>query len=143
MLSALVRLSVIIGVITASGTATAGQRCGSAASESSVDGSRRRAAVNFMVTLNSAQAQWQRDTGRYANLHELRQPAVPFGFVPRLVLDQFGYAVKLVDALDPCGLTLFSDEHGVVYEGYPTAIQATAATDDPRNEGTADEGSGQ
>jgi hypothetical protein len=138
MLSWGVRLLVSIAVLAASGTEVAGQGCQSAATRASLDESRRQAAVEFVVAVNSAQARWQRDTGRYGTLHELRQPPAPFGFVPRLIVGQFGYALKLADALGPCGFALFSDEHGVVYEGNPMSIPATARLTSA-NEGTADE----
>jgi hypothetical protein len=38
-------------------------------------------------------------------------------------LDQFGYAIKVIDALDPCGFALFSDERAVVFEAHPTAVE--------------------
>jgi hypothetical protein len=38
-------------------------------------------------------------------------------------VDQFGYMIKVTDALDPCGFALFSDERGVVFEALPTTLE--------------------
>jgi hypothetical protein len=101
-----------------------GQQCLHRADESAEQRSRRQMAVNFVVELNAAQTRQQRETGRYASLAEIRQSTTaPLGFVPRLVIDQFGYMIKVTDALDSCGFTLFSDEHGVVFEAQPTTVE--------------------
>jgi hypothetical protein len=34
----------------------------------------------------------------------------------------WSYVLSLKDLLDPCGFTLFSDEHGVIYEAYPPVL---------------------
>jgi hypothetical protein len=34
-------------------------------------------------------------------------------------------AVILWDVFDPCGFTLFTDQHGVIYEAHPTGAAAT------------------
>jgi hypothetical protein len=49
--------------------------------------------------------------------------AAPLGFVPRLVLDQVGYAIRVTNALDPCRFALFSDERAVVFEADPRAVE--------------------
>src|SRR5687767_8629032 len=101
-----------------------GQRCLHRADESAREYSRRQAAVKFIAEVNAAQTRRQKETGRYATLAEIqRASTAPLGFVPRLVLDQFGYVIKLVDALDPCGFVLFSDEGGVVFEAYPATVE--------------------
>jgi len=38
------------------------------------------------------------------------------GFVPRLIVNQWGYLISLKDIFDVCGFALFSDEQGVIYE---------------------------
>jgi hypothetical protein len=99
-----------------------GQQCLHRSDESAGERLRRQAAVKFVDDVNVAQARRQRETGRYAALADVHQAATaPLGFVPRLVFDQFGYAIEVIDALDPCGFALFSDERAVVFEAYPTA----------------------
>ena len=101
-----------------------GQQCLHRSDESAGERLRRQAAVKFVDDVNVAQARRQRETGRYASLADIQQAATaPLGFVPRLVLDQFGYAIKVIDALDPCGFALFSDERAVVFEAHPTAVE--------------------
>jgi hypothetical protein len=101
-----------------------GQQCLHRGEESAGERLRRQAAVDFVVELNAAQTRQQRETGRYASLAEVRQSTTaPLGFVPRLVVDQFGYMIKVTDALDPCGFALFSDERGVVFEALPTTLE--------------------
>jgi hypothetical protein len=103
-----------------------GQQCLHRSDESAGERLRRQAAVKFIDDVNIAQARRQRETGRYALLAEVQQGAIaPLGFVPRLLMDRFGYAIKVVDALDPCGFALFSDERGVVFEAHPTAREPT------------------
>jgi hypothetical protein len=100
------------------------QQCLHQSNESAGERLRRQAAVKFVDAVNLAQARRQRDTGRYASLADIQQAAAaPLGFVPRLVLDQFGYAIRVTDALDPCGFALFSDERAVVFEAHPTAVE--------------------
>lgn len=104
-----------------------GQQCLHRSDESAGERSRRQAAVKFVDDVNVVQARRQRETGRYASLADIQQAhTAPLGFVSRLVLDQFGYVIRVVDALDPCGFALFSDERGVVFEAHPTAVQRTA-----------------
>ena len=50
----------------------------------------------------------------------------PVGFLPRLLFDRWAYLISLKDFFDPCAFTLFSDERGVIYEAYPTAIRESA-----------------
>jgi hypothetical protein len=93
------------------------------------------------VTVNAAQAAWQRENATYVPLSET--PGIdraPFGFLPRLVFDRWGYLISLKDFFDPCGFTLFSDERGVIYESHPSAInratQPTTETTAPTTSGT-------
>jgi hypothetical protein len=83
---------------------------------------RRDAAVKYLEGLHIAQLRAQYETGRFAALHELRNlPALPVGFVPRLLADQYSYVVSLKDLFDSCGLALFIDDRGIVYLGQPLA----------------------
>jgi hypothetical protein len=100
------------------------RQCLHRADESAGDRSRRHTAVAFVAAVNAAQARHQREAGAYASLGEIKPAGnAPLGFVPRLILNPFGYAIKVVDTLDPCGFAVFSDERGVVFEAHPTAIE--------------------
>jgi hypothetical protein len=121
-------ISLLVSVVLVSLAEEAlGQPCLHKEDESAGERSRRQAAVQFVIDINAAQARAQRETGRYASLSGIRQStSAPLGFVPRIVVDQFGYIVKLTDALDACGFAIFSDERGVVFEAHPTALQPRA-----------------
>jgi hypothetical protein len=89
---------------------------------------RRVAAERYLAAVHSAQKQAQAETGRYQPLHELRDlPEVPMGFVPRLVVDQWTYAVWMKDLFDVCGFVMFSDEFGVVYDARPRRDESSPA----------------
>jgi hypothetical protein len=78
---------------------------------------RRDAAVRYLIVLHAAEVRSQLETGRFAPLNDLRGlVSAPVGFVPRLVLDQWSYVVRLTDVFDPCGFALFLDDHGIIYE---------------------------
>lgn len=99
------------------------QRCLHGVTESAGERSRRQAAVRFVEELNSVQVRQHQQQGRYAALSEVRETSsAPVGFVPRLIFDRFGYLLKVTDLFDPCGFALFSDEQGVVFEAYPSAL---------------------
>jgi hypothetical protein len=95
---------------------------------------RRDAAVTYLVAVNRAQMQRQKQGGKYAPLNELTDvPGAPVGFVPKLLIDRWSYIVSLKDYLDVCGVALFSDERGVIYEAHsvrPSGAEADAATDE-------------
>jgi hypothetical protein len=104
-------------------TDTEGQHCLHGGNESPEKRLRRRATVGFVADVNGAHSQWHRETGKYASLGELRQSyGAPFGFVPGLVVDQFGYALKVTDALDPSSFSFFSDERGIIFEAHPVTV---------------------
>ena len=133
-------LAVSMGFVLKGDALGQGQQCLHSGDESVGERLRRQAAVDFVVELNAAQTRQQRATGRYASLGEIRQAAsAPLGFVPRLVADQFGYIIKVVDALDPCGFALFSDERGVVFEAQPSTLAVSAPSLPSENRVTQDE----
>jgi hypothetical protein len=81
------------------------------------------AAVATAFVLASSQARSHREIGRYVPLEpSWVLSVVPVGFVPRLVLDQWGYLLSVKDLFDPCGFTLFSDEQGRIYTAHPAAL---------------------
>ena len=85
---------------------------------------RREAAVRYLERLHAAELQSQTERGRFVPLHELSGlGSPPVGFVPRLVLDQWSYLVRLIDVFDPCGFALFLDDQGVIYEAHPQAVR--------------------
>jgi hypothetical protein len=120
-----------------------GQQCLHRSDESAKERLRRQAAVKFVDDVNVAQARRQRETGRYASLADIQAATAPLGFVPRLVLDQFGYAIKVIDALDPCGFALFSDERAVVFEAHPTAVERQTPEAPPPSQAPGDDGARQ
>jgi hypothetical protein len=95
------------------------------------DRQRREAAVKYLKGLHLAQVRAQSDTGRFAALYELRNlPALPVGFVPKLLADQYSYVVSVKDLFDSCGVALFIDDRGVVYVGKPWATAGANGSDD-------------
>jgi hypothetical protein len=93
------------------------QLCTHKGAESEDQRARRDLAARFVAQVNATQALSQRERGTYAPLQA--HGDIPVGFVPRLVFDRWSYVLSLKDLFDPCGFTLFSDERGVVYDGYP------------------------
>jgi hypothetical protein len=102
--------------------------------ESADQRARREAAIRYLLAINTAQARVQADRGTYAALSELPGFAsVPVGFVPRLLFDRWYYVIKLSDFFDPCGFTLFLDEHGVIYESHPRSVSPDMPKEVARN----------
>jgi len=104
-------------------SASKAQQCLHKATQSDDQRARRHAAARFVAQVNAAQTRSHRELGRYVPLEVggvLSE--VPVGFVPRLVFDQWGYVLSVKDLFDPCGFTLFSDEHGRIYEAHPTRV---------------------
>jgi hypothetical protein len=95
---------------------------------------RRAAAVKYLEGVHVAQLRAQDQNGRFASLHELRNlPALPVGFVPKLLADQYSYVVSIKDLFDSCGFALFIDDHGVVYVGQPWATAGADGSGDNGN----------
>lgn len=115
---------VLIGILVMLTTSPAGaQPCLRGLAESAEEQNRRDAGVRYLAAINAAQARTQKETGKYAPLSELPGlPPTPIGFIPKLLFDQWSYLISLKDYFDPCGLALFSDERGIVYEGQPRAL---------------------
>ena len=132
---------IISCAVVVSAAEAPGQQCLHAVGETTVERSRRETAVDFVAGVNAAQKRWHREMGEYGSLHELRQSsASPLGFVPRLVVDQFGYALRVTDTLDPCSFSLFSDELGIVFEAHPTLLERKVArSQSPLGEGAPGE----
>jgi hypothetical protein len=90
--------------------------------ESDDQRARRRAAIRYLRDVNAAQTRIHQQRGTYAPLVDAEAAgttSAPFGFVPRLTLDQWNYAVILKDVLDPCGFSLVADQDNVVYSAQP------------------------
>ena len=104
-------------------TSVQAQECLHKGGESADQRARREAAIRYLETVNRAQATSQQAQGTYVPLNETAGiDRTPIGFLPRLLFDRWAYLISLKDFFDPCGFTLFSDERGVIYEAYPTAI---------------------
>lgn len=112
------------------------QPCPGGLAESAEEQNRRDAGVRYLAAINAAEARAQKETGKYSPLNELSElPTAPVGFIPRLLFDQWSYLISLKDYFDPCGVALFSDERGIIYEGQPRApVTANAAADSERPE---------
>jgi hypothetical protein len=114
------------------------QQCLHAEGESAAERTRRDDAVGYLVSINAAQTRSQQSDGRYLSLTEIGSArTVPLGFVPRLVVDRWSYIISLKDLFDSCGFTLFTDEHGVIYQSHPAQVaprEAPPHTDDDREQ---------
>ena len=114
------RLTLPLVVLTAlfiSVSELGAQECDNQNRISAEQQARRDAAVEYLATVNAAQASSQHAQGQYVTLNEATGlERIPVGFVPRLIFDQWGYLISLKDIFDVCGFALFSDEHGVIYE---------------------------
>jgi hypothetical protein len=98
------------------------QECRPAGDDSPERRARRAAAGEYIAAVNAAQTRVQQHEGRYALLHELSGvPSAPVGFIPKLLVDQWSYMISLKDYFDRCGLALFSDERGLIYEAHPSS----------------------
>jgi hypothetical protein len=95
---------------------------------------RRAAAVKYLEGVDVARLRAQDQVGRFASLHELRNlPALPVGFVPKLLADQYSYVVSIKDLFDSCGLALLIDDRGAVYVGQPWATPGADGSGDNGN----------
>lgn len=111
--------------------AAAAQQCLHGPDESASERRRREEALQFVVRVNAAQMAALQAQGAYVALADA-VPAgeVPLGFVPRLTVDRWSYAISVKDLFDPCGFAVFSDQDGRVYEGRPAALPARAVEGD-------------
>lgn len=87
---------------------------------------RRDAAARFLDAVNAAESKARLSSGAYAALPDLPDlPSVPVGFVPRLTADQWSYVISLKDLFDACGVALFTDSSGAIYEARPVTVVAS------------------
>jgi hypothetical protein len=78
---------------------------------------RRRDAAAYLNALHAAESRAFAEEGRYLPLHEIGDlAALPVGFVPRLIADQWGYIVSLNDLFDTGGFAMFLDDRGTIYD---------------------------
>ena len=78
---------------------------------------RRRDAAAYLDAVHAAESRAFAEKGRYLPLHEIGElPAIPIGFVPRLIADQWGYIVSLNDLFDTGGFAMFLDDRGTIHE---------------------------
>jgi hypothetical protein len=120
------RVLTAVGIVTAYLLCAAGadaQQCLHRDGESTAERVRRDDAVRYLISVNAAQTRSQQSDGRYLSLTEIGSTrTAPLGFVPRLVVDRWSYIISLKDLFDLCGFTLFTDEHGVIYESHPSQV---------------------
>lgn len=103
--------------------AAGAQQCLHGPDESPSERGRRQAALQFIERVNAAQKTAQATQGMYVALADAVPPGdVPLGFVPRLTIDRWSYAVSLKDLFDPCGFAVFSDQDGRIYEARPVTV---------------------
>jgi len=96
------------------------QNCLHGRSEQPTQRARRQVALQLGDQINMAEAS-AKLTSRYRPLSELRNlPSTPPGFDVRLFTDGATYTFSIRDGVDPCHYAIFSDETGLVYEGYPS-----------------------
>ncbi len=126
----------------ASAQQSAAPQCLHGADESASERARREEALAFVDRVNAAQREAQQTQGTFIPLADAVPPGdVPLGFVPRLTIDRWSYAISLKDLFDPCGFALFSDQDGRVYEARPASRAGGASAEAPGGSGsrTADE----
>jgi hypothetical protein len=99
------------------------QECPPRDADAAAGRARRDAAIEYITAINTAQTRAQKQSGKYAPLNELSGvPSAPVGLIPKLLLDQWSYMVSLRDYFDECGLALFSDERGVIYQAHSRIV---------------------
>ena len=113
------------------------QQCLHDNSEIPLQKQRRVDAVNAVRRINTAQAQNRAVANKFVPFAELvastawkdlnkgqlklSDGAIDLlpGFELRLTTDGRSYALALTDKSDPCKFTLYSDDVGIIYTGYP------------------------
>jgi hypothetical protein len=95
-------------------------RCLQDASDAAQQRTRREAAVRYLQHVNMAQASSWQERRTYVPLAvAVGSHSIPFGFIARLIFDQWSYIITLKDVLSPCGASFFSDQDQVIYEAQP------------------------
>ena len=117
--AALMFVVALLMVVMISQGATAKQE------RSCADRSRQALAVRLARQINSLEINSRPRTNTYQPMSAFPQISVPAGFTAQLVTNATGseYVLSVKDTQDPCGLTVFSDQDGVIYTGQP--IQPT------------------
>jgi len=121
--------NVVVGVVAAIGLATlwhsvpaAQSQCLHGQSEAAEQRARRAAALRVVRALNTAEANdaTVRQTKQYRLPTEL---SVDFStvddFEPHFTTDRTTYALMLIDTADACRFALFTNQNGVIFQGYP------------------------
>jgi hypothetical protein len=125
------------------GTAQA-QQCLHDSSETPQQKQRRMDAVNAVRRVNTAEFQNMPDAKKFVPFGELITSAAwkrlnaqnalrlsdgAIGLLPgfelRLTTDGTTYSLSLTDKSDPCKFTLYSDDAGIIYTGYPIDFVVT------------------
>lgn len=115
---ALAAAVVAVAAERRTGTITvAAQEC-SDSSQTPEQMARSRQAVQLARSLNTAEAKASSTMHAYQPLSSLDGIKIPEGFAATLVLDHSGYMFKVQDKA-ACGVTMFSDQEGVIYSARP------------------------
>jgi hypothetical protein len=105
-------------------------RCLQDASDAAQQRTRREAAVRYLQQVNMAQASSWQERRTYVPLAvAVGSHSIPFGFIARLIFDQWSYIITLKDVLSPCGASFFSDQDQVIYEAQPLGGEGTETRD--------------
>jgi hypothetical protein len=106
--------ALAVGLVGVVGASTGSQQTGCP-----TDPQRGQAAVRFARAVNTAQASYQMQNRRYAQISDLAVGAAPDGFLAQLTTDGTTYSLSVKDAVDACHFALFSDQQGVIYTARP------------------------
>ena len=131
------RMFLLVGMLFSSPGVAQAQQCLHANTETSDERQRRSDAVAALRTLNTAQMMNRSIAQRFVDFQELVASAawasmnrsgklstVPGtdllpGFVLHLTTDGGRYSISLKDKTDPCGFTVYTNDQGVIFAGYP------------------------
>ena len=82
---------------------------------------RRQAALGFVRAVNTAENnEGMYKAKKYLPFEELTlERRIVEGFELQFTTDGKGYSFLLRDKTDPCGFTFSSNEHGIIFQGYP------------------------
>jgi hypothetical protein len=132
------RTFLLVGVLLFVAGVAQAQQCLHGSTETSDERQRRGDAVAALRTLNTAQMMNRSTAQRFVDFQELvasaawvrmnqsgKLSSVPGtdllpGFVLHLTTDGSKYSISLNDKTDPCGFTLYTNDIGVIFAGYPT-----------------------
>jgi hypothetical protein len=131
------RMFLLIGILLFFAGIAQAQQCLHTNTETPDERQRRSDAVAALRALNTAQMMNRSTAQRFVDFQELvasaawatmnpsgRLSSVPGtdllpGFVLHLTTDGVKYSISLKDKTDPCGFTVYTNDLGVIFAGYP------------------------